>query len=85
MTPNDDDIDKLAKLSMWTVYAHPLAPQGFAARRWITGRGRPTLSGDAFFGETLDEVRGFLTQHYPGLVCLARSAIDDPAIVETWI
>lgn len=85
MTP-DEDIEKLAKLSMWTVYERPHDyPEGFVVRRWIVGPSGQLLSGDAWFGETLDAVRGFLAQHYPGMIRLARSPGDEPQIVETWI
>lgn len=82
----DEDIDKLAQLSMWTIYDHPDDyPEGYVVRRWIVGRKGQTLAGDAYFGETLDAVRWFLGQHYPGMVRFARSPGDDDKIVETWL
>lgn len=70
------------QLCMWTVYAHPKDyPNGYVARLFrLDG---PTH--DAFFGDSLEEVRAFLDKCYPGLYCIPRSPNDEPQIVETWL
>jgi len=69
--------------SMWTVYDHPEDfPHSFVARRWeISAKGcRPTQN--FIVGPSLESVRACLP---PDLAPVARSELDDPCIVETWL
>jgi hypothetical protein len=73
------------RLSMWTIYDHPLDyPNGYIARRWkVGGPGPdPIPTSDTFAAATLDGVRALLP---PGLTRLGRLPDDDPTIVETWV
>ena len=72
-------------LEVWTIYQRPADyPGGFVARMHVVGA-TAALCGPtdrAYFGPTLDSVRGQLPS---GLVCLGREAGDEPQIVESWI
>jgi hypothetical protein len=68
------------KLTLWTVYDHPKDyPDGFIARMHevVGGPTNRTHTG------TLRELREIFRR--AGLVCLARSADDEPQIVESWV
>lgn len=78
--------DANENLEMWAVFAYPNDhPDGFVARLFVVRAGMVEGTMNAYFGATLDEVRGFLTRHYPGLVPIKRSDHDDPHILETWL
>lgn len=72
-------------LSIWTVYDHPRDfPNSFIARRFELGPdGEPFATPDIVLAETLEKVRRPLID--AGLSRLDRNALDDPAIVETWL
>lgn len=70
-------------LHIWTIYDHPRdVPDAFVARRHDITAGRSTPTEDVRLGPTLAAVREQLPL---GLVCLGRSADDDPTIVESWV
>lgn len=70
------------ELGSWTIYASPDdAPGFFVARLFYLDK--PTEH--AYFGATLEEVRGFLEKFYPGLTCFMRHEQDHPSVVETWL
>lgn len=89
-TPPDLDVNTLQReaiakeiMPIWTVYRHPLDyPKGFVARLFVTSAGKSGPTGNAIFGDTLDEVRHALP---PGLWRMRRMEGDDPKIVETWL
>lgn len=80
MTLFRDDRDRLP---MWIVYDHPRdMPDYFVARKHFTlPVSEPT--GEAIADTNLDRMRELFMQ--AGLVCLSRSAGDDPVILETWL
>jgi hypothetical protein len=86
MTDPADDVARInwaaAKrglLSMWTIYERPKDhPEGYVARRFESIM--PT--NDLLVGE-LEGLRDTFSR--AGMVCLARSADDEPQIVETWL
>jgi len=74
-----------AKLTMWTVYDHPLDhPDCFIARLWEC-LPSPTPTTHTLKAPTLYELRRLLQQQNPSLVRLNRSVDDEPQIVEVWL
>lgn len=74
------------ELPMWTVYDHPLDyPSGYIARKWIVApdHSEPIRTNEVVTHTDLYELRELMINR--GLMCLARSPEDDPAIVETWL
>jgi len=70
-------------LHMWTLYDHPRDhPDAFVARRHIIVAGATAPTPDMFVADSLAELRALLP---PGLVCVPRSALDEPSIVESWL
>lgn len=67
-------------MNIWTVYDRPSDfPNSVIARRWWL----TTATDDIIVGRTLDDIRDELK--LKGLICLPRSELDDPKIVETWL
>jgi hypothetical protein len=82
------DAVKRGVMPMWTVYNRPKDyPDGFIARRFEVGRGKPpawpiTATDDTLTGE-LEAIRAtFLAI---GMTCVNRQADDEAQIVETWL
>jgi hypothetical protein len=76
---------RAGKLSMWTVYDHPLDyPDSFVARlHEVDAEGsRPTAN--IIVSPSLVMLREILLVQL-NLTCLARDPSDDAKIVETWI
>jgi hypothetical protein len=72
-------------LSLWTVYDHPKDyPDGFIARRFETGGGKPdaVATADVVTGD-LATIRESMTMC--GLHRMARAPSDQSKIVETWM
>jgi hypothetical protein len=73
-------------LIMYTVYDHPSDfPDYFVVRRFFITGETPYPEPDPFpyvIGTSLEDVRSWLP---PGLDRCARSAEDEPQIVETWV
>jgi hypothetical protein len=70
-------------LLVWTVYDHPRDfPDHWIARPHLTEPGQTEPLPFHLAASTLDALR---VQLPSGLVCLTRSAGDDPRIVETWL
>ena len=72
-------------LKIWTVIRDPsdLPGVAFCARQWVIAPGgTSTPMETVLVAPTLDALREMLP---PGLVKLARSPHDEPAIVESWI
>jgi hypothetical protein len=67
-------------LVTWTIYDHPKDfPDLFVARKFVGEMPASEAYAHSAIEPLRELMRGF------GLVCLARSPSDDPAIVETWI
>lgn len=77
------------RLSMWTVYDHPLDyPDHFVARRFEVGQPTEGDNGvirtnDTIKSPYLQDVRTVLAE--AGLACLPRSDGDEPQIIEVWL
>lgn len=71
-------------LRVWCIYENPRESPGmFVVREWIVLRDRePQPAMVALMAETLEAARKLIPD---GLVALARSPGDDPAIVEMWL
>jgi hypothetical protein len=70
------------KLAMWTVFDRPRDhPEGFIARRFEVGGG--IIPGSIVIAGELGEIRQLFRR--AGLTCIARSADDAPAVLETWL
>lgn len=71
-------------LSIWTIYDHPKDyPDCFVAREYQIVDGLTTATENFMACPTLEVLRGHFIEI--GLTCIARSADDDPAIVESWL
>jgi hypothetical protein len=82
------------KLVMWTIYERPRDMPGirFVARKWLVGPEQtvevgvlsPAQATNEFIpSDALELLREVMLRK--GLLCLPRSAGDDPVIVETWL
>jgi len=70
-------------LHVWTLYDHPRDhPDAFVARRHVVVGGATAPTPDMFVADSLEELRALLPG---GLVCVPRSALDEPTIVESWL
>lgn len=73
----------MTKMSMWTIYDHPLDyPDSFVARRFEIGKSHKATT-DVLTAPTLDMLRAKLPREFSA--CLSRDPNDEPAIVETWL
>jgi len=72
-------------LTLWVVYDHPADyPDDVVVRRWQVGREEaPVRTSVVECYPDLEAARDALEQR--GLVCVPRSAPDDPVIVESWL
>lgn len=73
------------RLTCWTVYERPKDwPDWFVAREFYSVRGSTEVfaTDNMRLARSLEAIRKLIPPGFP--VCIARSAGDDPTIVETW-
>lgn len=78
-TPSD------GAMNVWVIYKNPSDFPGlFVVRRWESfyGIGNPIADPVCRTAETLEAARNLIPD---GLVLVARSPEDDPAVLETWL